>query len=123
MCTRTTIARLTYPSPSPRRSHQRYRNINLFPINYAFRPRLRDRLTLPGMSLDRNPWASGEEDFHLLYRYSCLHSHFQALHGRLRSRFAALGTLPYQPPSTGRFSSFGTLLQPRYIYGARQLDQ
>ena len=33
----------------------RYRNINLFPITYASRPRLRGRLTLSGLPLLRNP--------------------------------------------------------------------
>ena len=32
-----------------------YRNINLFPIGYAFRPRLRDRLTLSGLTFLRKP--------------------------------------------------------------------
>ena len=59
--------------------HRRRRNIHLLPIGFALRLHLRGRLTLPGLSLDRNPWASGEEDFHLLYRYSCQHSHFQPL--------------------------------------------
>ena len=35
--------------------------------------------------------------------------------------FSALGTLPYRCPKTA--SSFGTSLQPRYIYGAEELDQ
>ena len=35
--------------------HQWYRNIDLFPITYAFRPRLRDRLTLGGLTLPRKP--------------------------------------------------------------------
>ena len=34
---------------------RRYRNINLFPIDYAFRPRLRDRLTLSGLPFLRKP--------------------------------------------------------------------
>ena len=34
---------------------ERYRNINLFPIDYAFRPRLRDRLTLSGLTFLRKP--------------------------------------------------------------------
>ena len=38
----------------------RYRNINLFSIDYALRPRLRNRLTLGGTSFPRKPWASGE---------------------------------------------------------------
>ncbi len=34
------------------------------------------RLTLPRLTLDRNPWSSGERAFHPLYRYLCQHSHF-----------------------------------------------
>ncbi|ASO14827.1 hypothetical protein BGM07_010695 [Vibrio parahaemolyticus] len=60
----------------PHRNCKKYGNINPFPIDYAFRPRLRGRLTLPRLTLDRNPWSSGEEVFHPLYRYSCQHSHF-----------------------------------------------
>ena len=37
----------------------RYRNINLFPIDYGFRPRLRGRLTLRRLALRRNPWTFG----------------------------------------------------------------
>ncbi|CAN0595024.1 unnamed protein product, partial [Ectocarpus sp. 12 AP-2014] len=54
----------------------KYRNINLFPIDYAFRPRLRGRLTLLRLALSRNPWTFGEGVSHTLYRYSCQHSHF-----------------------------------------------
>jgi hypothetical protein len=54
----------------------RYRNINLFPIDYDFRPRLRGRLTLRRLALRRNPWTFGESVSHTLYRYSCQHSHF-----------------------------------------------
>ena len=32
-----------------------YRNIDLFPIDYAYRPRLRDRLTLSGLTFLRKP--------------------------------------------------------------------
>ena len=35
------------------------RNIDLVPIDYAFRPRLRDRLTLRRLALRRNPWTFG----------------------------------------------------------------
>src|SRR5438270_11114269 len=41
-----------------------YRNINLFAIDYAFRPRLRSRLTLSRRTLLRNPWAIGGGDSH-----------------------------------------------------------
>ena len=34
---------------------RRYRNINLLSIDYAFRPRLRDRLTLSGLTFLRKP--------------------------------------------------------------------
>ncbi len=54
-------------------------NINPIPIDYGFRPRLRDRLTLRGLTLRRNPWTSGERVSHPLYRYSCQHSHFRYL--------------------------------------------
>lgn len=47
----------------PLRSNTKYRNINLFPIDYAFRPRLRGRLTLPRLTLDRNPWSSRRAGF------------------------------------------------------------
>src|SRR5437764_5934846 len=72
------------------------RNINLLPITYAFRPRLRIRLTLGRLTLPRNPWAYGEQVFHLFYRYSSLHYLFQALHQSLQSGFAVLGMLAYR---------------------------
>ena len=65
-------------------------NINVVPIDYAFRPRLRDRLTLRRLTLRRNPWTFGDSVFHTVCRYSCQHSHFcnlqelsrVSLHGR-----------------------------------------
>ena len=62
----------------------RPRNINLVPIAYAFRPRLRGRLTLRGLALRRNPWTYGESVSHTLCRYSCQHSRFRYLHGPSR---------------------------------------
>ena len=64
-----------------------YRNINLFPINYAFRPRLRDRLTLRGLPLLRKPWAYGDAVFHGIYRYSCQHTLFCLLQRLSRDTF------------------------------------
>jgi len=72
----------------------RFRNINLIPIDYPLRARLRGRLTLRGLALRRNPWAFGERASHPLYRYSCQHSHFRYLHGRLPSRFTGLRNAP-----------------------------
>ena len=54
----------------------RFRNINLIPIDDAFRLCLRGRLTLRRLTLRRKPWAFGEGVSHPLYRYSCQHSHF-----------------------------------------------
>jgi hypothetical protein len=51
------------------------RNINLVPIDYAFRPRLRGRLTLLRLALSRNPWTFGDRVSHPVCRYSCHHSH------------------------------------------------
>ena len=55
------------------------RNIHLIPIDYAFRPRLRGRLTLRRLTLRRNPWTFGDSVFHTVCRYSCQHSHFRYL--------------------------------------------
>ena len=60
----------------PVRPHTECRNINLLSIVYAFRPRLRFRLTLGGFPFPRKPWAYGERDSHPLYRYSYRHSHY-----------------------------------------------
>ena len=72
----------------------RLTNINVIPIDYAFRPRLRSRLTLRGLALRRNPWTFGDRASHPVYRYLCQHSHFRYLHGRLPSRFAGLRNAP-----------------------------
>ena len=83
----------TYNTRDP--SHTtRLRNINRIPIDYPLRARLRDRLTLRGLALRRNPWAFGERASHPLYRYSCQHSHFRYLHGRLPFRFIGLRNAP-----------------------------
>jgi hypothetical protein len=60
----TGSATLLHPRITP---HTRYRNINLFSINYAFRPHLRGRLTLGGLTFPRKPWAFGEQVSHLFF--------------------------------------------------------
>ena len=52
------------------------RNLNLLSIAYAFRPRLRPRLTLSGQALLRKPWAFDGGVSHPSFRYSCQHSLF-----------------------------------------------
>ena len=72
----------------------RFRNINLIPIDYGFRPRLRGRLTLRGLALRRNPWTFGESVSHTLCRYSCQHSHFRYLQHASRHTFTGLRNAP-----------------------------
>src|SRR5215510_3230130 len=72
------------------------RNINLLPITYAFRPRLRDRLTLGRLTLPRNPWAYGERVSHSVYRYSSLHSLFSTLDRSFPYGFSASRMLAYR---------------------------
>lgn len=80
----------------------RPRNIDLVSIDYGFRPRLRGRLTLRGLTLRRNPWAFGDRVSHPVCRYSCPHSHFPYLHTTSRSSFTGLGNAPL--PSSGQWS-------------------
>ena len=67
------------PHASSHRNERRYGNMNPFPIDYAFRPRLRGRLTLGRLTLPRKPSAFGGPVSHRPFRYSCLHSHFRYL--------------------------------------------
>jgi hypothetical protein len=73
-----------------------YRNINLLSIDYAYRPRLRSRLTLSRRTLLRNPWAIGGEDSHLslVTHAGILTSHRSTT--SFRHRFTAMGTLSYR---------------------------
>lgn len=78
-------------------------------IDYAFRPCLRSRLTLGGMTFPRKPWIFGDKDSHLVNRYSSRHIHFLALQQPLPIAFAAAknALLPLL-----RAHSFGSLLIP-----------
>ena len=102
-----------------------YRNINLLAIDYAFRPRLRSRLTLSRRTLLRNPWAIGGGDSHPSF---VTHAGILTSQGSTAGsprRFTALGTLSYRAigPKASRTRSFGGMLEPRYIIRARTLDQ
>ena len=98
------------------------RNIHLVPIDYAFRPRLRGRLTLRRLALRRNPWTFGESVSHTLCRYSCQHSHFRYLQVTSRPPFAGLRNAPL-PRALLHTHTFGERLEPRYIFRAGSLDQ
>ena len=76
-------------------SHPNWRtNIYVLPIGYAFRPRLRGRLTLRRLALRRNPWTFGESVSHTLCRYSCQHSHFRYLQPASQLTFTGLRNAP-----------------------------
>ena len=96
-------------------------NIDVVPIDYGFRPRLRGRLTLRRLALRRNPWAYGESVSHTLCRYSCQHSHFRYLQHALRHTFTGLRNAPL-PRDLRHIRSFGVWLEPRYIFGAGRLN-
>jgi hypothetical protein len=79
-------------------------NIHPIPIDYGFRPRLRSRLTLRGLTLRRNPWTFGDSVSHTVCRYSCQHSHLPYLQEgsplslrrpRQRSATACINAHPY----------------------------
>ena len=82
--------------------------LNLFPITYAFRPRLRGRLTLGGRTFPRKPWDFGDRDSHPVYRYSCPHHHFCTIHSSLRRSFSPYRTLPYHARLTADIRGFGS---------------
>ncbi len=94
-------------------------NINVIPIDYAFRPRLRSRLTLRRLTLRRNPWTFGEGVSHTLYRYSCQHSHFRYL--QACSRITLHWLTERSATASFETRSFGSWLEPRYIFGAGTL--
>jgi len=84
----------------------------LIPIDYAFRPYLRGRLTLIRFTLIRKPWAFGEQEFNLFYRVlmpaSSLLSPPAILTNDLRRLIERSPTIPKGIPS------FGILLSPGY---------
>ena len=109
--------------PSVVTSSHWYRNINLSSIDYAFRPRLRVRLTLGGFTVPRKPWVCGEQDSHLLSRYLFRHNHFQSVEASLPSPFTRLERSPTNARNQ-RFltvRSFGCALEPR-SFSARDLS-
>ena len=73
-----------------------YGNINPLAIDYAFRPRLRSRLTLSRRTLLRNPWTIGGEDSHLSFVTHAGILTSRASTAGLRRRFAGQRTLSYR---------------------------
>ena len=86
-----------------------YGNINPLAIDYAFRPRLRSRLTLSRRTLLRKPWAIGGEDSHLSLVTHAGILTSQASTAGLRRRFTGARTLSYRVriPKEPHTRSFG----------------
>src|SRR5436853_1339947 len=70
-----------------------YGNINPLAIGYAFRPRLRTRLTLSRRTLLRKPLAIGGEDFQLTFVTHAGILTSRASTAGSRRRFTGTGTL------------------------------
>ena len=97
--------------PSITQQYQ-YRNINLLSIDYAFRPRLRTRLTLGGRTFPRKPWNFGDRDSHPVFRYSCLHGHFCTLQPESLPTFCAVQNA-LLPRCLRTIRVFGYILESR----------
>ena len=108
-------------TPSLKRVTRRYRNINLFAIAYAFRPRLRTRLTLSGLTFLRNPWVFGGRVSRPSDRYSFRHHLFPTVQSSSRTAFTPLAMLPYRPAQRAGPVASAARLAP-IIIGAESLD-
>jgi hypothetical protein len=73
-----------------------YGNINPLAIDYAFRPRLRSRLTLSRRTLLRKPWTIGGGDSHPSFVTHAGILTSQASTAGFRRRFTGKGTLSYR---------------------------
>ena len=87
----------------------------LIPIDYAFRPRLRGRLTLIRFTLIRKPWAFGEHEFNVFYRVLMPASSFLFPPVLLTNKPSTVNrTLSYHFAS--EVLSFGILLESRLLW-------
>ena len=103
-----------------------YGNINPLAIGYAFRPRLRSRLTLSRRALLRKPWTIGGGDSHPSFVTHAGILASQASTADFRRRFTGSGNALLPRTRSRRIAytrSFGDWLEPRYIFRARTLDQ
>ena len=101
------------------------RNINLLSIGYAFRPHLRpdspwDDLRCPGNLGFTADWVLTSRYATYTYILTSVHSTASHLY-----RFGTYRTLRYhwKVIADQPILSFGTILKPRYIFGAPKLDQ
>ena len=99
-----------------------YRNINLSSIDYAFRPRLRFRLTPGGRTFPGKPWVFGDRNSHPVCRYSCLHGHLYEVHLHSHIGFNPHTTLFYHR-EMNHDPRFRLWTSVPIIFGAISLDQ
>ena len=111
----------SFTTPSPRRSHKKYGNINPLSIGIPFRVSLRSRLTLIRLALIRKPWSFGGRVSHPPYRYLCLHLLFRAVHRPFRFGFTHSGMLPYLTPVGVTIASVTRLMPVHYPRPAARL--
>ena len=94
-----------------------YGNVRPLSITYAFRPRLRVRLTLSGLTLLRKPWVFGGRVSRPSSRYLCRHNHFRFVHRSLSERLQP--TTERSPTTSERHCSnvrsFGARLESREL--------
>ena len=95
--------------------------LNLLSIAYAFRPRLRGRLTLGGRTFPRKPWDFGGRDSRPAFRYSCPHNHLHAVHGAFQRHFAPACNAPLLRRLAAPSAASAAGLVP-IIFGAESLD-
>src|SRR3546814_355314 len=108
-------------SPSPRRNHQKYGNINPLSIGIPLRVSLRPRLTLIRLALIRKPWSFGGGVSHPPYRYLCLHLLFRKVHRISRYGFTPAGMLPYHSSKDESIASVTRLMPVHYPRPAARL--
>ena len=103
-------------------SPQWCRNIDLLSIGYAFRPHLRVRLTLSGLTFLRKPWVFGERVSRPFSRYSFRHNHFCVVDLALPAKLHPTAERsPTRRLSTNPKLRWWTLVPD--IIGAGSLDQ
>src|SRR5207245_10116493 len=89
------------------------RSISRMSIVYALGSRLRDRLSLSGLTFLRKPSTSCAEGSHLRYRYLCRQGLFSTVHQSFQSGFKLLGMLSYHAhPLRCAFAASLTSLSP-----------
>ena len=94
-----------------------YGNVRPLSITYAFRPRLRVRLTLSGLTLLRKPWVFGGRVSRPSSRYLCRHDHFRFVHRLLSRRLQPTTERSPTTPGPNRpgIRSFGIRLESREL--------